>query len=1576
MNNNAFLRALGLAGLCALLALGLAACGGDEPAPVVQPPAPPPAPPPFQPQPVEVALGGSSDTITLMTAEDGGFTLNGESFASGSAVAADNGNRYLLTLDGGQWTAAYQAAATEVPLGITGETVTLTVAEDGSYLLGDAAFEAGGEVMSENGNTYALTMDEAGMWVAAYVASTLDVALGTSGETVMLTRAEDGSYWIGDMTLESGAVVMSSNDSSYALAMDESGTWVAAYVASTLDVALGESGESVTLTKAEDGAYWIGDMTFEAGGEVMSENGNTYALTMDEAGMWVATYVAATLDVALGASGETVMLTRAEDGAYWMGDMAVESGAVVMSTNGSSYALAMDESGWTATYQAATQTVALGASGLELTVSQAEDGSWVIDANGFPLVSGMTYDLPNGNSYLAMQDENGMWTASFVPAETAVALGTSGSTLVLASTEAGGFTRNGEDFASGTEVTAENGSAYALTLDATGAWMAAFVPMVQTVALGTSGTLDLESTEDGGWTRAGEAFAGGSHVADNGNVYTLTLAGGVWSSAYVPDTMAISGTGLTATSREDGSGYDVTSDMYDGTASLGTDGAGDVMLGGAMFHVNMDEDGNLEGARFAVPIESRALYENVEGTSGRPSLSGDDRSTPDVNEAGVTLTAAGSDFSAGALLSSGAADAQGGTFVAAALADMIKLRNQVAVLVDLFNDGGLDRSTLTAQLLIKWTEATAAVNKVFADAHTLDEDTNPRRVVAAFDELVDALSSEEAFIAATAADSDNVFDAAERTAAQAAADYARVEWEASAVLGQLGDTRFGAAVRGNRNHAEQGAATAKEQTQAFAYATIESTRRASDVQVSGNAYYQGRTHAVDNANTPNLYVGDMELQVRFTRSSVSGLVSNLETVDGGEPWSHGLGGAVERIFLPDATLRRTGSWTGSGEVRLKYAASAGGAVDLDEDGGEFDGRLLGRGDEAGEQAIGTWSVVGDDSVTLLAGGFGAQRVADRADPIEAVIDNVQDREATALVPEGFTDLDEENLRIMTFPADKTAGATSAAELSADGSDAETVEVKLSLETLFGDGYDAPVDDQDSRWAQQTVLVGNHRETALEELTRLRSTLQKWVAFDDADASDADVLLANQQRLKVIADATAVIDDELFGKAERDDPDDPTMLLPGETVRVDPAEWVNRIIVGSPGQQILAESEAGYPGLTAETGTVAEPDSVTEFSGRPQDAAVLARLDAVIEALSDPNAFADAFESGGVFAGAYSFKPEPTLDVSNVIIKEDPYEDATVGLAQGLTPDQIWNKARVRVGVWTETTDFTRFGVWHGYYSRYASDDTLKDPDTAYNQEGSYYVLTSDTGTGANKLEVYEGFAFSPLDTTDYSGAAEADFPTGATMTFVGSTVAAVRGNMYTGGVEARVRWAANMDNVDNVGKVTLTLTDLTSTIPAFGLIRHGWHPDSNPANTQYADRARGDGWEEVRAITFPTADIKSDMTFCNCVSGRAKLTRNPRALTLEYNTFDGKLTQKITRAHPATPAGTPKGWIQGSFVGQDADGPLGLIGTWEIKGSTGDDTFLGINQAADANFAEHLLSTGNSGGRWPLHGAFGADIAP
>ena len=79
-------------------------CVSDPVAPVVPPPPPPPSTPGFEPQPVEVALGDSGETITLMTSAAGGYTLNGKPFSGGN-VTAGNGDTYRVELEDDGWTA-------------------------------------------------------------------------------------------------------------------------------------------------------------------------------------------------------------------------------------------------------------------------------------------------------------------------------------------------------------------------------------------------------------------------------------------------------------------------------------------------------------------------------------------------------------------------------------------------------------------------------------------------------------------------------------------------------------------------------------------------------------------------------------------------------------------------------------------------------------------------------------------------------------------------------------------------------------------------------------------------------------------------------------------------------------------------------------------------------------------------------------------------------------------------------------------------------------------------------------------------------------------------------------------------------------------------------------------------------------------------------------------------------------------------------------------------------------------------------------------------------------------------------
>ena len=213
----------------------------------------------------------------------------------------------------------------------------------------------------------------------------------------------------------------------------------------------------------------------------------------------------------------------------------------------------------------------------------------------------------------------------------------------------GGFTLGGEAFVGGAEnpVEGEGGRRYVLTL-AEGSWTAAFLPREVVIDLGTSGTtVTLATTEAGGWLRDGESFASGTTVQGGTNAatgaaneYELILADGTWTATYRPERIAIGGTGIEATAREDGSGYDAGGD------SLPVSGIGEITgPGGAMFRVVKDADGMLAGTRFDRPIVGEPMAVNVQGVDNpAPKLSADDRDTA-ADEKGTLLEALGVRFS-------------------------------------------------------------------------------------------------------------------------------------------------------------------------------------------------------------------------------------------------------------------------------------------------------------------------------------------------------------------------------------------------------------------------------------------------------------------------------------------------------------------------------------------------------------------------------------------------------------------------------------------------------------------------------------------------------------------------------------------------------------------------------------------------------------------------------------------------------------------------------------------------------------------------------------------------------------------
>ena len=161
------------------------------PAPV---PVPPPPPPPPAPEPVTVTveLGSSGETVTLTQTAARSYTRNGETFPNGGTVTLDNGNVYRLTLLGDTWTATFQSEEFTVELGDSGSSVTVVTADDGTYLLNGETLNSGDATVAQNGYSYVLRLTD-GMWVATFNFGQTTPILYTPLRALL---TEDGTYAI------------------------------------------------------------------------------------------------------------------------------------------------------------------------------------------------------------------------------------------------------------------------------------------------------------------------------------------------------------------------------------------------------------------------------------------------------------------------------------------------------------------------------------------------------------------------------------------------------------------------------------------------------------------------------------------------------------------------------------------------------------------------------------------------------------------------------------------------------------------------------------------------------------------------------------------------------------------------------------------------------------------------------------------------------------------------------------------------------------------------------------------------------------------------------------------------------------------------------------------------------------------------------------------------------------------------------------------------------------------------------------------------------------------------------------
>ena len=181
-----------------------------------------------------------------------------------------------------------------------------------------------------------------------------------------------------------------------------------------------------------------------------------------------------------------------------------------------------------------TITVNLGEHGGPITLRTTQAGGYTRDGQAF--TSGTEVEAENGNRYRVTLSGQ-TWSAEFLPPDAVeVQLGTSGDTVSITQLEDRSYQADGEPLGEDRIVTADNGNMYRLTLEESG-WMWEFVaPETVTVLLGTSGDMVLiTQLEDRTYLADGEPLGEDRIVtANNGNMYRLTLGDTGWMWEFVP----------------------------------------------------------------------------------------------------------------------------------------------------------------------------------------------------------------------------------------------------------------------------------------------------------------------------------------------------------------------------------------------------------------------------------------------------------------------------------------------------------------------------------------------------------------------------------------------------------------------------------------------------------------------------------------------------------------------------------------------------------------------------------------------------------------------------------------------------------------------------------------------------------------------------------------------------------------------------------------------------------------------------------------------------------------------------------
>ena len=751
------------------------------------------------------------------------------------------------------------------------------------------------------------------------------------------------------------------------------------FVPASVVVQLGERGGATTLISTQAGGWTHNGQPFTSGGTVRGENAATYRLTLS-GDSWSAVFVPPDpARVRLGSSGDEATLEQQEDGTYQLGGAAVQSGEVVQASNGNQYTLTLDASGsWSAAFIAPDpRRIALGSSGDSVSIELREDRNYWLDDT--PLVSGRVVEAANGNHYTLTFGTDGMWRAVFVqPAPQRVALGSSGRTVLVDMLENGTYQLEGGQLWAG-EVREIGDFRYRFTVGSDGRWTATYLADPVTVSLGAhGGTIRLVLQENGRWALGGEIIRTGHLVlGSNGHSYRLTLVDGTWRADPQPMSIqvALSGTGgsIVLTNLEDGS-Y-----LYEGTPV----NSGDVIaVGDTNYRLTLLADGSWRAAlTSALPIPTpgepltRDSLATYVGVSPRVRLTDDgDTGTRE----GTILELNDVEYSVNALFTHRQHDREI-TFAEEArglIANELTAIEALVLIADSTNE-------LDSEIERRWDRVAGHLDDLFPnEGSTLLGHNTPKERNGGidYDEVVEDIQDVLAALGTSRAFQDalerGIFSNSRKVDPDDSDDtFFAVRSVTRLGFGWTAATRYGAYSKLERDRISESLdfAPGTEGIGAFAYSPLETTRTR-ELPSSGEAHYFGETVAASRESRQIIYTGEIELRVQFASRQVSALVTDLQSASGGA-WRYALRD-VDSIQLPVARLESgIGSFepVSSGTARISFSPISGSLSSRFSSrslSAQFEGRFVGRDEDAGESAIGTWSLASSGDV-ILAGAFGA-----------------------------------------------------------------------------------------------------------------------------------------------------------------------------------------------------------------------------------------------------------------------------------------------------------------------------------------------------------------------------------------------------------------------------------------------------------------------------------------------------------------------------------------------------------------------------------------------------------------------------